>query len=314
MKNSDSSAINSFSAIPTEYLLGADIVGINLSLPDDEENKKLSLAFQERVRNDYIVTGGAITSMLLGDLPNDYDVYFKTVEVGREVAQYYVDRLPESVNDKVGKPIVVVGDNRVEVKIQSSGIASEDDDQSTYEYFEQYPDSNNAEAYLEKFQNKEDGKFKSVCITSNAISLSDKVQLIIRFVGNPEVIHENYDFAHTTNWFTEKDGVVLCQEALESILSRELKYVGSLYPICSMFRLKKFINRGWTITAGEMLKIAWDISKLDLTDVDVLRDQLTGVDAAYFNQLIRVIQEEGREIDRTYLVELINRIFDGEEG
>ena len=99
--------------------------------------------------------------------------------------------------------------------------------------------------------------------------------------------------------------------AMESTLSKELKYIGSLYPICSMFRLKKFIKRGWTITAGEMLKIAWDINKLDLSKIDILQDQLVGVDAAYFNQIINILKSESNQsIDRTYIFELVNRVFD----
>jgi hypothetical protein len=146
-------------------------------------------------------------------------------------------------------------------------------------------------------------------MTTNAITLTDQIQIVLRFVGPANEIHKNYDFVHTTNYFTESEGAILNQPALESILARELKYVGSLYPICSVFRIKKFIQRGWTITAGEMLKIAWDISKLNLNDREVLQDQLTGVDAAYFNQLISMLKE-GEEIDRTYLFELVNRVFD----
>ena len=53
------------------------------------------------IRKDVIVTGGAIASMLQGDLPNDYDIYFRNVETALKVAQYYVGKLPESKSDKV---------------------------------------------------------------------------------------------------------------------------------------------------------------------------------------------------------------------
>ena len=99
---------------------------------------------------------------------------------------------------------------------------------------------------------------------------------------------------------------------MEATLTKELKYVGSRYPICSLFRLKKFIRRGWTITAGETLKIAWDINKLNLMDREILYDQLCGVDAAYFHEIIAALKGVG-DIERTYLFELINRVFDGEE-
>lgn len=273
------------------------------------------IALRDELKSHYIVTGGAITSMLLGDLPNDYDVYIDNVDTAAKLANYYISRLPASDNDMTKTPIVSVpsGGGRVEIKVQSAGIAGEGMDQMKYEYFEMYPDATErTAAYLEGASAKSTGKYTSVAITTNAVTLTDQVQIILRFVGPAAEIHKNYDFIHTTNYFTDEGGLVLNQDALESILARELRYVGSLYPICSMFRLKKFIKRGWTITAGEMLKIAWDISKLDLNEVSVLREQLTGVDAAYFNQIIRLINEENKPIDRTYLFELVNRIFDEE--
>ena len=273
------------------------------------------IALRDEIKAHYIVTGGAITSMLLGDLPNDYDVYIDDADVAAKLANYYISRLPAVENEMTRTPIVEVPPerNRVTIKVKSAGITGEEIDQSKYEYFEQYPDATSRTmSYLEGAASKDTGKYTSIAITTNAITLTDQIQIVLRFVGPANEIHKNYDFVHTTNYFTESEGVVLNQPALESILAKELKYVGSLYPICSMFRIKKFIKRGWSITAGEMLKIAWDISKLNLNDIDVLQDQLTGVDAAYFNQIITLIQKENKPIDRTYLFELVNRIFDEE--
>jgi uncharacterized protein YfcZ (UPF0381/DUF406 family) len=271
-------------------------------------------SLRKEVVEGYIVTGGAITSMLLGDLPNDYDVYFRTPELAAKVATYYVGKLPKSENEKAPHPQVILKDGRVTIMVKSAGITGVGNaEQEEYDYFEFYPDTSKAQQYLDAFKSKGKGEYAPVVVTTNAISLTDDVQLVLRFTGDPAEIHKNYDFVHTTNWYTYKDGLNVNQSALLSILSRELKYVGSLYPICSMFRLKKFIKRGWTITAGEMLKIAYDISKLDLHNVQVLQEQLTGVDAAYFNQLISLIKKEGKEIDRTYLVELINRVFDEDD-
>lgn len=271
------------------------------------------IELRDEVRKHYIVTGGAITSMLLGDLPNDYDVYLDDTAVAARLANYYISRLPTPDNECTKTPIVTVPPEggRVEIKVQSAGVAGEDMDQTKYEYFEQYADgASKSASYLDAMASRDTGKYKALAITTNAITLSDKIQIVLRFVGPANEIHKNYDFVHTTNYFTEDTGVVFNEAALESILARELKYVGSLYPICSIFRIKKFIKRGWTITAGEMLKIAYDISKLDLDDPTVLQEQLTGVDAAYFRQILDLIRQEGKPIDRTYLFELVNRIFD----
>lgn len=271
------------------------------------------IELRDEVKKHYIVTGGAITSMLLGDLPNDYDIYLDNTDIAARLANYYISRLSTPDNECTKTPVVSVPPEggRVQIKVQSAGVAGEEIDQSNYEYFEQYADgAQRAASYLDAMASRETGQYKALAITTNAITLSDKIQIVLRFVGPANEIHKNYDFVHTTNYFTESEGAVFNEPALESILARELKYVGSLYPVCSIFRIKKFIKRGWTITAGEMLKIAYDISKLDLDNPLVLQEQLTGVDAAYFRQILDLIKKEGKPIDRTYLFELVNRIFD----
>ena len=265
---------------------------------------------QELVKNDYIVTGGAICSMLQGDLPNDYDVYLKTPVVAQKLAEHYIKKL--ATTDKVSEIEAKIERDRVRIVIKSAGIVFDDSQSlSEYQYFEQLSPTE-MEQYFDKYAVKKIEPYTPALITCNAISLHGDVQIIIRFVGAPEEIHKNYDFVHCTNWFTDKGGLVLNQAALESTMSRELVYVGSLYPICTMFRIKKFIERGWTITAGQMLKIAWDISNLDLSDIDVLREQLVGVDAAYFHQVITLLKNR-EDIDRTYLWEVVSRVFDSNE-
>jgi hypothetical protein len=282
------------------------------------DNEELS----KEIDDHYIVTGGAIASMLMGAFPNDYDVYFDNVDTAAKVAEHYIKTLKTS--DKVSKIEVRKKDNRIQIYIKSAGIASEGDDFNEYQYFEgesvatllRYfkPKIVKEEGETKDKEDKETSKrYTALSINTNAITLSNDVQLIVRFIGNPEEIHRSFDFIHATNYYTKKGGLVLNPAALEATLTKELKYVGSLYPICSMFRTKKFIERGWTITAGEMLKIAYDINKLDLDNPAVLEDQLVGVDAAYFHQILAALKQENKPIERTYLFELINRVFDNSE-
>jgi hypothetical protein len=250
--------------------------------------------------------------MLGGHLPNDYDVYFRTKETATKVAKYYLAQIAKPETEKTGSPEVHEKEDGIEIIIRSAGIAGDSLDQQRYDYFEMLPDGA-SENYLDQLATKPTGKYKVVFTTSNAITISDSIQLIIRFCGEPEVIHSNYDFVHCTNYWTFGTGLKVNQPALESILARELKYVGSKFPLCSMFRLRKFIDRGWTITAGEIFKIAWDISKLDLTNLGVLQDQLTGLDTSYFAQVINILKSDydvTKDIDRTYLFELVSRTFD----
>ncbi len=271
-------------------------------------------SLQGRVKNSYILTGGAIASLVQGQMPNDYDVYFDDVDVCAAVAQHYVDmhKINTSMRVEVQKL-----NHQVKVMIKSAGVIGDEINDGSYQYFEQSPEESVSEEMANFLGNPDKadlptdaGKYRASFITSNAISLTDSVQIITRFVGDAAEIHKNFDYVHATNYYSVKTGLVLNQDALESIICKELQYVGSLYPIASLFRMRKFIGRGWTINVGEILKISWDISKLNLEDYTILQEQLTGVDVAYFNQLLTLLKDSDRTLDRSYLVELINRIFD----
>ncbi len=78
--------------------------------------------------------------------------------------------------------------------------------------------------------------------------------------------------------------------------------------------MKKFIKRDWNISAGEILKIMFQISSLDLTDPDVLEEQLIGVDVAYFGKLIEILRGVDKDsITSDYLNTLIDRVFNEAE-
>lgn len=285
-----------------------------------------------QVRKSVVVTGGAIASMLQGEDVNDFDVYLKDVTTAQLLAEYYVSKFkPRKVNG-VDVPLYVLReDNRVKIVAKSAGIVSENGSDKPYQYFESSPDE--ASDYVGDLMDQpeqiadvheqlakaaegtasEPGKpqFRPVFLTANAITLSDKIQIVLRFQGEPDTIHENYDFVHCTSYWTSWDNkLVLKPEAMEAILTKELKYIGSKYPVCSLIRLRKFIQRGWRINAGQILKMAMQISELDLTDVNVLEDQLTGVDTAYFTQLVSSLRSKDPDkVNSAYLIEIIDRMF-----
>lgn len=288
-------------------------------------------AVRDLASKNTVVTGGCIASMLLKEPVNDFDLYFTNKETTVAVAKYYVSRFKSKNKHGIEVPIHVDhSEDRVRIVVKSAGIVSEEGTDKPYEYFEGRPDDE-AGAYVgdvlgdpgdieealeettEASLAVDDGtpKYRPVFLSTNAVTLSHRVQIVLRFYGSADTIHENYDYVHCTNYWTSKDDeLVLRQPALESLLARELRYVGSKYPICSVIRLRKFIKRGWTVNAGQILKMMLQISQLDLKDHRVLQDQLTGVDAAYFVQLVSKIKEKDPEkVDSAYLVEIIDRMF-----
>lgn len=282
---------------------------------------------QELLKNS-IVTGGAIASMLLKEKVHDYDVYFDSLEALVKVMSYFGAQsnakylvafqagasIPQQGVEE--EELADVPENTPEASYQLFTDISSLADNTDVLYISLYYQS--AGSWVlgdaqKKTAEKEDKKFFLKFASSNAITLSDKVQLVFRFFGPPEEIHRNYDFVHATNYWTYKDGLVTNTEALGAILARELIYKGSRFPLASIFRTRKFIQRNWTIHIANYVKMAFQLNMLDLTNIHVLREQLTGVDAAYLNAIIRECAKAPHPISCEYVCNLVDRIIKGGE-
>ncbi len=315
---------------------------------EDENVKKA-------VEKNTIITGGCITSMLTGEPINDFDLYFTDKETTKLVAQYYVDKFNQKHSkrknkfDYEHKAFVLDGaflieeqitdngeelwksgmlenipEDRVKIIVRSDGVASSESSENPEEELSLDDISGNmdkadniefSELNKQKQKDTEKEKYEPVFLSTNAITLSDKVQIVIRFYGEPEEIHSNYDFVHCTNyWRSDTKKLYTNTEALEATLSKTLYYQGSKYPLCSIIRTRKFLKRGWHINAGQYLKMAMQLNELDLSDIHVLEEQLVGVDTMYFLDLIdrlrkKQLEDSSFKIESHYIVSIIDKIF-----
>lgn len=298
---------------------------------------------KDAILENAIITGGAIVSLLQDEKPRDYDIYFRNEESLKLVAEYYVKKYIEANKEKFEEeglcPSVqrcywneerkvwsVLSENsskrddeRIRVFIRSIGAVGVD-----YEPHGE-TDSQYRRAMarigeeLKKNPKTSIGElpdYSPIFITNNAITLKNDVQIILRFYGNPEEIHKNYDFVHCTSYWTSWDNeLVMPARALEAIINKELYYVGSKYPLCSIIRSRKFLKRGWHIDAGQYVKMVLQLNALDLKNLHVFEEQLIGVDSAYFGAVINKVaelQKSGTSVDENYLIKLVNEVFDGE--
>jgi hypothetical protein len=260
---------------------------------------------RDDVRKSLLVSGGCIASLYLQEKVNDYDIYIQDIEVAKRLAEYYVG------NDT--RMIVLSGSDKEELVKSVEGkddsayvIAVKNLKEDQVKIF--FAEKNGG--YAPEYDEDTAPKYRPVFYSPNAISLSDDIQIVLRFTGDAAAIHKNFDFVHATSYFTYDEGLVTTVEVLESILSKTLKYRGSLYPVTSIIRIKKFIKRGWNISAGEMLKIMFQISELNLRDPYVLEEQLIGVDIAYFSKLIEILSSTKKEtIDSHALNTIIDKVF-----
>lgn len=273
------------------------------SIPDENLRK--------RVKDVVVVSGGCITSMLLGEPVNDYDIYLSDEKVLMDLCKYYI------------KPF----EDRIILLSTDTKIPDIPEDGPGFMNIFQISNHNLKPGQIKLFLEGRNGglrvnegpqedslRYYPVFFSPNAISLSHDIQIVTRFSGLVEDIHKSFDFVHATNYFSFKTGLVRNLPAIESILTKRLMYQGSIYPVTSIIRAKKFIKRGWNISAGELLKIMFQISQLDLSDPVVLEDQLIGVDVAYFQLLIEALKSKydgnpNFKVDSAYFNSLIDRIF-----
>jgi hypothetical protein len=194
----------------------------------DEEVKKL-------VKKNTVITGGCIASMINSEKVSDFDVYFTNRETVMAVAGYYIGKFREAkpmgpniklytsddfsnpdseLNQEVARnrTFAEISDEgrdndlldfyemnspgkeegRVFIYIKSAGIAAEkpiDFDDC----------ENPLDDEIEDTEDKTKPKYRPVFFSSNAITLSDKIQIVTRFYGNAGQIHSNFDYVHATN-------------------------------------------------------------------------------------------------------------------
>jgi hypothetical protein len=128
-------------------------------------------------------------------------------------------------------------------------------------YFYTKEDADGVKKYFETAHTKnKDDKFHVKLITDNAINLSDKIQLITKFWGDPSFVTDEFDWQHIKSWYScKEEKLYLTSDVYQLVVEKELIYTGSDYPLSSLMRLKKYIKKGWNVSNTTILHIALDI-------------------------------------------------------
>ncbi|QKE56496.1 nucleotidyl transferase [Bacillus phage YungSlug] len=248
-----------------------------------------SMVIAQNLKQDIFFAGGCIRSMMSGEKPKDYDIYFTNKETAKLVVQHYLKLVSKYANISCD---IKDTDKGFNVFIQSEGIAKIDCKKHGYNY--------------------EDAP---IFISQNAITLANGIQLVFKTFGQPQSVVDSFDFTICKNFYQPSKNIFhLDASALEHTLTKQLVYTGSDYPLSSLLRARKYQKYGYTISAGDMVKMSYDISKLDLTDVETLKDQLHGVDVAYLNGFISRLTREKETnpnftVSSSYLMEVMDEIY-----
>lgn len=233
------------------------------------------IRIKQLIRENCIITGGSIASMILNENINDFDVYMRTKESAFLLARYYCDKVPFPCWPKMFSDKILI----------------------------ELPQGNPIK------KKKPIPGYNVAYISPLAISLTDKIQITVRFFGTPGKIHQNYDFVHCTCYWTSWDRkLVTPKAALDAIKKKKLLYIGSKYPIASIVRIKKFVSKGWSISANQIIKMSVQVSDLNLEDKEELKEQLVGM---YSKDLTKVVEDtkidDNGKVNRDSLFKAIDK-------
>lgn len=140
---------------------------------------------------------------------------------------------------------------------------------------------------FDKFNDKHFKDLKAVFDTPNAISYcknNRKIQLIKKFYGDPTDVLKRFDLtvcqcAYIPFPYTSQNMFVMSDSFLEHLSLRLLVYnTNGDHPINSLYRVVKFLKRGYKVPAVELVKLALRINNLEINTYRDLKEELEGID------------------------------------
>lgn len=146
--------------------------------------------------------------------------------------------------------------------------------------------------------------YKTACTTENAQTFYKhvgkrkcEVQVITRFTGSPEEVLNTFDFTCVMGLWNFREGKFYAHEFfLRDVARRRLVYSNkSQYPICALYRTKKYVERGYEFPGSTLVAIALAIHSLQLNTYKDLKDQLLGIDTSMFKEIT-----ESMDLDKKF--------------
>jgi hypothetical protein len=138
--------------------------------------------------------------------------------------------------------------------------------------------------------------------TDSALSLmvnNHRLQLIKVVTGTPEAILDGFDFTICQGAFHLERGFIFGDDFFQHLAQRRLVFnINAGFPICSLYRSRKFIKRGFSLSGIEAIKLGLCIQSLKLETYKDLRRQLMGIDTLFLKDLTDSLKgEEERKFD-----------------
>lgn len=204
--------------------------------------------YETLVASKAVLAGGALTSLFTKQKINDFDIYFKSKEdVSFFIDEVYVSQENESHSGF--DALMATGVELAEFRLMNVGVTDK--------------------AALFTFQGPYDkGEDKSL------------LQVIhYKMHSSVQDIFNSFDFSINMAAFDfEKGEFVFGDKFFISLASKQVSFnSGTDYPLISMARVPKYVERGYAFSQVELVKMALAVSELDLSSWEGVKEQLSGM-------------------------------------
>lgn len=131
-------------------------------------------------------------------------------------------------------------------------------------------------------------------ISPSAMTYSSPGETTIQVVTLPELVGLNasqiiqtFDYSVCTGAYDfASEEFVLGDIFLEDVARRTMRYnIACGYPLCAMFRIRKYLEKGYKISGTEIVKVGLAINALRMETFADLRKQLMGIDTLFLREL-----------------------------
>lgn len=180
-------------------------------------------------------------------------------------------------------------------------------------YFESIEDLQSAIQYIRTNVKTDEESFVTECAFSfkrNGL----RIQYIKKIVGKPIELIKQFDFSICEcAYLPETKEFVMGEDFLADLCARRLRYnIDGKYPIASLWRLKKYIERGFKLPAIESIKLSLCINNLNIKTFRDLKEQLEGIDTLFLKELTDVLIDNGeKRFNFNEALEFMNEMLEG---
>lgn len=163
--------------------------------------------------------------------------------------------------------------------------------------------------------------FNVLCSTDNAITFVDKIitrlsieqpkptlqAICIDYYASPNDIFKSYDFTVNMGAYDfSTDSFVLNDDFIYHNMKRELHFNTScIFPLDTIFRIDKYVKRGYYISKAEELKLMLSINSLELNSWEDLTNNIRG----YYKNNITLNIPSGMEFNLTNAFEVLDNCY-----